>query len=141
MNILGIKWLALLSAAIGIYATGFIIYGLLIPSETWMLWSNISQEDMDRVGTSRMMYSALMPVMIAIGVGLVVKWRQIDSLAQGASTGLLMAFLFLVGGRLYNYVYGVEGLDILLLDSAHLLMNGLIAGAILGAWKGKSYVE
>ena len=79
--------------------------------------------------------------MIAIGVGLVVKWRQIDSLAQGASTGLLMAFLFLVGGRLYNYVYGVEGLDILLLDSTHLLMNGLIAGAILGAWKGKSYVE
>lgn len=139
MQICGIKWLALLAAALGVYVTGFVIYGLLVPQETWMAWSNISTADMERVGSSRMAYSAIMPVMISIGVGLVIKWRALDSAVAGASTGAVMALLFLVSGRLYNYVYGVEGIEIFLVDAGHLMLNGIIAGAILGGWSGRSY--
>lgn len=139
MRVFGIKWLALLAAAMAVYITGFIIYGALVPTETWLAWSDISQEDMDRVGTSRMIYSALMPVMIAIGVGLVIKWRGVSSVSEGISTGFILALLFLVGGRLYGFIYGVEGFEILLLDTLHLLLNGVVAGAVLGGWSNRSY--
>lgn len=140
MQVSGLKLSAILVGAIAIYATGFIIYGFLIPAETWMAWSNISQIEMERVGMSRMPLSPIMPIMITIGVALVVKWRQIDSIGAGAITGLWLALFFLVGGRLYNYVYGVEGLNILALDTVHLLLNGLVAGAVLGGWPNRSYV-
>ncbi|MFK8018739.1 MAG: DUF1761 domain-containing protein [Pseudomonadales bacterium] len=141
MQVSGIKVLPLLAATVAIYLTGFVIYGLITPSETWMLWSNISAEDMERIGMSRMPLSVLMPIMIAIGVALVIKWRKVDSMGSGAVTGLLMALFFLVGGRLYGYVYGVEGINILMLDSAHLMLNGLAAGAVLGGWSNRSYVD
>lgn len=141
MQIGGLKVLAVFSAALAVYLTGFIIYGLLLPSETWMAWSNISAEELEAVGTSRMPFSVLMPILIAIGVGLAVKWRHADSLAMGASTGIMLGFFLLVGGRLYGYVYGVEGINILLVDSVHLLLNGLVAGAVLGVWSNRSYVN
>ena len=141
MQVSGIKVLPLVAATVAIYLTGFVIYGLIIPSETWMLWSNISAEDMERIGMSRMPLSVVMPVMIAIGVALVVKWRKVESLSSGATTGLLMAMFFLVGGRLYGYVYGVESVNILMLDSVHLMLNGLAAGAVLGGWSSGSYTN
>ncbi len=134
MQIFGIKILSILVAALAIYAVGFIIYGVLVPSETWMAWSGISAQEMEAVGMSRMPLSPIMPLMIATGVAFAIKWREASDLMSGVSTGFWMALFLLVGGRLYGYVYGVEGLDILGLDTLHLLLNGVAAGAVLGVW-------
>ncbi len=134
MQIAGIKILSVLVAAVAIYAVGFIIYGFLVPSETWMAWSGISPQEMEAIGMSRMPLSPIMPLMIAMGIAFAVKWREASDLLSGISTGFWMALFLLVGGRLYGYVYGVEGLDILGLDTLHLLLNGVTAGAVLGAW-------
>lgn len=133
----GVSPVAVLVAAIAAYAVGFVIYGLVVPAETWMQWSGITQEEMDAVGMSRMPLSPIMPIMIAYGMALAIKWRGVQGLAAGVSTGFLMALLFLVGGRLYNYVYGIEGANLLALDTAHLLLNGVVAGAVIGAWPRK----
>jgi Protein of unknown function (DUF1761) len=129
--------LPILLAALAVYATGFVIYGLLVPPETWMAWAGIPPAEMAALGTSRMIFSPAMPLLIATGTAAVLTWRGSRGALPGALTGLALAFFFLVGGRLYGYVYGVEGLNILLLDSAHLLLNGLAAGAVLGAWAGR----
>lgn len=134
----GINLIAVLVAAIAVYAVGFVIYGLVIPPETSMQWSGITQGEMDAVGMARMPMSPLMPLMISYGTALAIKWRGAGSLAGGALTGLLMALLFLVGGRLYSFVYGVEGVEVLILDSVHLLLNGIVAGAVIGAWPRKA---
>lgn len=138
MQINGINPVAVIVAAIAAYAMGLVIYGFLVPSETWMLWSGIDKAVMDAIGASRMPLSPVMPLMIAWGVALALKWRGVRGLSGGMSTGFLMALFFLVGGRLYGYVYGVQGTEILVLDTAHLLLNGLAAGAVLGAWPQKS---
>jgi hypothetical protein len=137
MEFNGIRPAPVLVAAIATYAVGFVIYGLLVPPETWMQWSGISQDEMDAVGMSRMPFSPVMPLMIALGTALAIRWRGATGVAAGAATGFLMALFFLVGGRLYGYVYGVEGLSILALDVVHLLLNGVAAGAVLGAWPAK----
>jgi hypothetical protein len=137
MQIHGVNPVAVVVAAVASYAVGLIIYGFLVPADTWMLWSGIDKVDMDAIGASRMPLSPVMPLMIAWGVSLAVKWRGVRGLAGGVSTGFLMALFFLVGGRLYGYVYGVQGLEILALDTAHLLLNGVAAGAVVGAWPQK----
>lgn len=137
MELNGIRLVPVLVAAIAIYAVGFVIYGLLVAPETWMLWSGITEEEMNAVGMSRMPLSPVMPLMIALGVAVALRWRSASGIAAGASTGFIMALLFLVGGRLYGYVYGVEGLTILALDTVHLLLNGVIGGAVLGAWPAR----
>ncbi len=129
---------AVLIAAVAVYAVGFVIYGLIVPPETWMRWSGITQADMDAIGASRMPLSPVMPLMISFGTALTLKWRGASGLAGGAGTGFLMALLFLVGGRLYSFVYGVEGIEVVALDSAHLLLNGVVAGAVIGAWPRKN---
>ena len=103
-----------------------------------MQWSGITQEEMDAVGMSRMPLSPIMPLMIAYGTALAIKWRGARTLAGGVTTGFLMALFFLVGGRLYSYVYGVEGVEVLALDTVHFLLNGVAAGAVIGAWPQKA---
>ena len=134
MKIFGFSPIAILVAAIAVYAVGLIIYVFVVPAETWMEWSGISLEAMETVGMARMPLSPIMPIMIAIGTAMGIQWRGAQGISEGAMTGLLLALFFLVGGRLYGYVYGVEGLNILALDSVHLLLNGLAAGAALGWW-------
>ena len=40
----GINWLAVLAAAVAVYAIGFVIYGFLIPEESWMAMSGMTEE-------------------------------------------------------------------------------------------------
>lgn len=131
----GINWLAVLAAAVAIYAIGFIIYGLLIPADRWMAMSGISEAEMEAVGTSRMMYSVVMPLMTAVFMAVIFKWGQVAGASKGAQWGMVIALASAVPGMLYGWVYGIGPIDMTLVDSAHLLLGHIAAGAVLGAWK------
>lgn len=131
----GINWGAVLVAAVAFYAIGFIIYGLLIPAETWMAMSGISAAEMDAVGQSRMPFSVVMPLMTAGFMALLFKMGSVSGLSTGAQWGLVVALASAVPGMLYGWVYGVGPIDMTLVDSAHLLLGHVAVGAILGAWK------
>lgn len=131
----GINWLAVLAAAVAIYAIGFIIYGLLIPADRWMAMSGISEAEMEAVGTSRMMYSVVMPLMTAVFMAVIFKWGQVTGASKGAQWGMVIALASAVPGMLYGWVYGIGPIDMTLVDSAHLLLGHIAAGAVLGAWK------
>lgn len=133
MRVLGIKLVPLIVAAVLIYAVGALIYGVLFSAQ-WMALSGYTADML--VGEQwRMALSPLMPLMIALGMGLLIKDRGITTLMAGLRLGVMVGLLFLVAARLYNYAYGTEPLGLLLLDCAHLLANAMIAGAVLGAMK------
>jgi hypothetical protein len=133
MRVNGLNVFAIAAAAVAIYAIGFVIYGLVF-QEQWMAWAGYDQASF--AGQEwRMAISPVMPILIAIGVALVMKWRNASGLAAGAATGFWLGLFFLVGSRLYGFAYGVEPAELLALDSAHLLLNGLVAGAVIGAMK------
>ncbi|WP_290814734.1 DUF1761 domain-containing protein [Aquidulcibacter sp.] len=133
MRVLGIKLVPLILASVAIYSVGALIYGVLFSAQ-WMALSGYTPEQL--AGEQwRMALSPVMPVMITIGIGLLIKDRGITTWLSGLKLGALVGLLFLVAARLYNYAYGNEPLGLLLLDSAHLMANGMIAGAVLGAMK------
>lgn len=131
----GINWGAALAAAVAFYALGFVIYGMLVPEETMLAWSNLTREEMDAVGPSRMPFGALMPLATALFLAILFKWGGVDSAAKGARWGMVVAFASAIPTVWYGWVYGVGPAEEALLDSAHLLLGHAIVGAILGNWR------
>lgn len=129
--IVGDNWIAIIVAAIAIYAVGFVIYGGL--SKLWLSQSGYTKEQL-QPHTWKMALSPIMPILTAIGLALILKLARVDNLA----TGLMISFeiwLFLVlPARLYNYVYSPEKPGHLAFDAIHLLLGTLVAGGIISAW-------
>lgn len=135
MKIMGYNALAILAAALAIYAVGIVIYGFLVPQETWMAASGITKEQMDAMGTARMPYSPIMPIVTAIGMAILFKWAGVSGLSNGVKFSALVACLSALPALWYGWVYGVGPCLGPIIDSAHLLIGHVVAGAILASWK------
>lgn len=133
MRIFGLKLLPVLLSALAIYATGFLIYGVFF-SKLWMTLAGYTEASFEGE-TWRMALGPIMPIMITLGVGFLIKDRNISTLAGGLKLGLLVGIFFLVAGRLYTLAYGIEPVALFALDAVHLLLNAALAGTILGAMK------
>lgn len=132
MRIMGYNVLAIAAAAVAIYVIEFLIFGLLIPGEQYAAMVGLR---MDQMHPERMPVGALMPIMSAIGLGVVIKWRNALGMAAGAITALIMVILFALPVSLYSYVYGAHTETFVFVNTVHFLVCWGVAGAILGAWK------
>jgi hypothetical protein len=130
----GINWLAVIAAAIAIYAVGFVIYAMLIPEESWMAMSGMTEET-KAVAMSRMPFSVVMPILTAVFMAILFKWGQVANAASGAKWAVVVALASAVPTILYAWVYGGNNSDMAMIDGAHLLLGHIAAGAILGGWK------
>jgi len=131
----GINWLAVIVAAIAVYAIGFVIYGLLVPPEWWMSASGISQQEVDALGASRMPFGVVMPLMTAAFLAVLFKLGRVADAATGAKWAVVVALASAIPTLLYGWVYGVGPFDVTLIDAGHLLLGHVAAGAILGGWR------
>ena len=129
----GINWLAVIAAAIAIYAIGFVIYAMLIPEESWMAMSGMTEAD-KAVAMTRMPFSVAMPIMTAVFMAVLFKWGNVGSVADGAKWAIVVALASAVPTMLYGWVYGGEDTNMMMVDVAHLLLGHVAAGAILGGW-------
>jgi hypothetical protein len=130
----GINWLAVIAAAVAVYALGFVIYGIVIPEERFMAMSGITDAELS-VAMSRMMFSPLMPILTAVFLAVLFKWGQVTGASKGAQWALVVALASAIPTTLYGWVYGGMSTDMTMVDAAHLLLGHVAAGAILGAWK------
>jgi len=131
----GINWVAALVAAIGIYAVGFIIYGVLIDPDMWMAAEGITADELQAASPTRMPFSALMPLATAFGMAVLFKWGNVQGLGDGVKWGVLIALASAIPALWYGWVYGVGPAWLTVLDSSHLILGHAVAGAILGRWK------
>jgi len=134
MRIGGINWLSVIVAAIAIYAIGFVIYGVMMPMDTNIAMSGMT--DAERAtAEARMMYSPLMPILTAAFMAVLFKWGQVADAMTGAKWAIVVALASAVPTILYGWVYGGLNSNMTMIDCAHLLLGHIAAGAILGGWK------
>ncbi len=126
--------MAVLIAAIAIYAIGFVIYAMLIPEPTWMAMSGMTEAE-KATAMSRMMYSPIMPIMIAVFMAVLFKWGQVADAMSGIRWGAVIALASAIPTMLYGWVYGGLSTDMTMVDCGHLLLGHVAAGAVLGGWK------
>jgi len=132
MRFMGHNVLAILAAAIAIYVIEFVIFGLIIPGPDYAAMVGLN---MDQMHADRMPVGVIMPILTAIGLALVIKWRNAAGWMGGATTALIMAVLFALPVALYGYVYGSHTETFIFVNLAHFLVCWGAAGAILGVWK------
>ncbi len=137
MRIAGVNLIAVLVAAVLIYAIGFVIYGLLF-SQQWMAMQGLTEADMGKFEQWRMYLSPVMPILIAFGIGIAHKWRGASGLMAGLTTGAIVWLCLMLPVRMYSFVYGMEVMGLFEMDGAHLLADALIAGAVFGLWPNKA---
>ncbi|HYD88386.1 MAG TPA: hypothetical protein VEA80_13000 [Vitreimonas sp.] len=134
MRFMGHNVLAIIVAALAIYAIEYVIFAELISAEQYMAFTGITAEQVEG-GMARMPFGIIPPVFAAIGLSLVIKWRNAAGWMAGLMTGLILAVLFAFGTSLYGYVYGPHSEAYLPVNLAHFLVCWGAAGAILGVWK------
>lgn len=134
MRVMGHNVLAIIVAALLIYAIEFVIFALLISPEQYMAFTGVTPEQVEG-GMARMPFGIVAPLLAAIGLSLTIKWRNAPGMMGGVTTALLMAVLFAFGTSLYGYVYGPHAESYLPVNLAHFLVAWGAAGAVLGAWK------
>lgn len=131
----GLNWLAVIAAAVAFYAIGFVIYGLLIPAESWMEMSGVSEAEVAALGASRMPFSVVMPIMTAVFMAVIFKWANVSGVSAGARWAAVIALASAVPAMLYGWVYGVGPIEMTLIDAAHLFLGHVAAGMVLAGWK------
>lgn len=129
--IAGDNWLAIIAAAVAIYAVGFVIYGGL--SKLWMSLTGYTREQL-KPHAWKMALSPIMPILTAIGLALILKMAHVTNLATGLMISLEVWFFIVLPARLYNFVYSPEKPGHLAMDAIHLLLGTLVAGGIISAW-------
>lgn len=134
MRMMGHNLLAIIVAALAIYFVGFLIYGMLF-TDAWVVSTGWSAEQLE-TGAGKMPFGPAPSLLIAIGMSLAVKWRGKAGWMEGAVTGVLMAVFLLIGERFYGFVYSPAGGEVwLAIDALYAVLSGVVAGAIVGAWK------
>jgi hypothetical protein len=132
MRMMGHNVLAIVLAAIVIYAIEFVIFAVLMTPEQYNAMSGYPPA---ADSMARMPFGAIPPILAAIGLSLVIKWRNTPGLMGGLATGVLMAVFFGVAVSLYSFIYGPNSPAFIGIDAGHFIVCYGLAGAILGAWK------
>lgn len=130
--IVGDNWLAIIVAAVAIYAIGFIIYGAVF-SGLWMKLSGYTKEQL-QPHMWKMAISWIMPILTAIGLALILKSAGVTNLATGLMISLQVWFFIVLSTRLYSFVYSPERPGLLVMDAIHLFLGVMVAGGIISAW-------
>ena len=128
----GVNLLAVLVAAIAIWAIGFVIYGVLF-EEQWMTWAGVSAEAAE-TEMWRMAFSPVMPILTAIGLAVIYRWKGVTDLRRAMVTSLVLWLCFGFVILMYGWTYSSQPAELLALDSAHILLNYLVGGAIIALW-------
>ncbi len=132
MRLMGYNVLAIAAATVAIYLIELVIFAVMIPGPQYMALTGLAEGQGD---DSRMPFGIVMPLLTAIGLALVIKWRNAAGWMEGLRTGLMMAVLFGFSTSLYGYVYGAHTADFLPINLGHFLVCWGAAGAVLGVWK------
>jgi len=130
---MGHNAVAVIAAAIAIYLIGFVFYGVVF-AQMWVAETGWSEQQLQS-GMSKMPFGFIIPFLIAIGLSLVIRWRNKSGWLAGAETGFWLALFFLFAERFYGYVYSPAGGETLLaIDSLHQFATAIVGGAIIGAF-------
>jgi len=130
----GINWLAVIAAAVAVYAIGFIIYGMVIPEDRMIAMTGMTEADV-AVAESRMALGILMPLATALFLAVLFKWGGVQTISRGAQWAAVVALASAIPTVWYGFVYGGLPAEMSVMDSAHLLLGHVAAGAILGGWR------
>lgn len=136
-----VNFLAVLVAAIATMVIGFIWYA---PNVFGRLWSRALGKDPDNKEQMDRMRKSAGPayVMVLIGslvtaavMGVFINTMGLSGVMSGLAAGFLAWLGFSAPLKIASVMFGGQGKDLIWIDGMNSLVNFLVTGAILAAWK------
>ena len=126
-----IDTLGVLLAALAMYIVGFVWYGLLFDT-VWMEANGWAASDFEGQSGLWMPAGFLIPLILAFGVGWLMRQRGVNGVAAAAQFGLWLALLVGVPMMMYAYVYSPgHSWILLLIDGSHTVVTYMLGCIIL----------
>ncbi|MBT8473539.1 MAG: DUF1761 domain-containing protein [Marinicaulis sp.] len=129
----GLKPLPVILATVAFFFVGFLWYGLLF-TEMWMAAEGLTEED---AGSPVWMIGGLIiTFMQVIGIGLVLKWKNVSGVNDAVMTMLTLWLLIALPFTAYAFFYlPAHSLPLLMIDASHLLVGWVVSAIILTIMK------
>jgi hypothetical protein len=141
MDFVAINWLAVVACVVVSMITGSLWYNPKTFFPIW--WKGIGKTDQDTPGTSNMALTWGLTIFASFVQAVTMAWMVSAmgslmggvSLVTGAGTGFMLWLGFIAPTYLVNKLFAGHGLKIWAIEVGNHLLNFVLFGAILGAWR------
>lgn len=141
MDFSSINWLAVVVCVVASMITGSVWYSPKMFFPIW--WRGIGKTEQDEPDTSNMgmvwgltVFAAfIQAVFMALLVNAMGSMTGGATLVSGVTTGFLLWLGFVAPTNLVNKLFAGHGLKIWAIEAGNHLLNFVVFGAILGAWR------
>ena len=127
----GVNLLGVLLAAIVMFFVGFVFYGMLFSSQ-WMDARGYTADMFEGQSPTWMAGGFLIELVLAFGIGWVLKLKGARGLAACVTTAVTLAIVLSLPTQAYDFVYGAHhNLPGLMVDWGHSIIAIGLGGAVL----------
>ena len=134
-RVLGVKLVGVVLAAVAMFIVGALVYAVIFTHYLTIAFG-YSEDDYGPNSSYWMIGGFVIELVIALGIGYMLKVGKISGLKDSVNFALNLGFLIAVPISAYNFVYGPHhSFEGLLISTGHMIVNFAIAGAILSRFK------
>ena len=134
-KIAGINVVAVIVAAIVIYAVGFLWYGVLF-SDAWVSAMGYTEAELQESSPAWMAVGFVISLLTAIGLAVALRWNAIASPASAARRAGVLWLFFGLPFCMYGWVYDpAHSTTLLLIDASHLFVGWVAAAIVLSLFR------
>ncbi len=127
----GVNLVGVALAALAMYLVGFVWYGLIFAG-AWMDALGFTAEDFEGQSPLWMVAGFVIEIVIAFGIGWVIKRMDVAGLGACILTGVTLALVIAAPVLGYAMAYQpAHSVTAWLIDSSHALATFAVAGAVL----------
>ncbi len=134
MDFASVNWLAVIVCVVIAMLSGFIWYHPKVFFPAW--WSGIGKSG--QTGNPNPMiyvFTIIAALVEAVSVAFLLKTMGATSIGSGMLAGFMLWLGFVAPTNLVNKLFAGHGLKVWAIEAGNHLLNLLIFGAILGAWR------
>ena len=134
MDFASINWLAVIVCVVVAMVSGFLWYHPKLFFPAW--WAGIGKSgEPGNPDPSLWLFTVIAALIQAVAVALMVNFMGSTTAASGALSAFMMWFGFVAPTSLVNKLFAGHGFKTWAIEAGNHLVNFLLFGAILGAWR------
>jgi len=137
MDFSSINWLAVVVCVVVSMVSGFIWYHPKVFFSAWLKGIGKTESEMNYQSPAAMIWglTILSAFIEAAATGFMLNVMGSDTLGAGALAGFMIWFGFVAPTNLVNKLFAGHGLKVWAIEAGNHLVNLLLFGAILSAWR------